>query len=88
MNCPACNFPGAYVGLKRVECLNDTCRHYVPPAGAARPRKKGDCGHDSWVALPVVDLSHREQCIKCGNSRRKTLISMMPQFAPGTWYYD
>jgi hypothetical protein len=29
MKCPTCGFPGAYVGLKEVECKNRDCAHYA-----------------------------------------------------------
>jgi hypothetical protein len=28
MKCPVCKTPGAYVGLKEVECKNEHCQHY------------------------------------------------------------
>lgn len=30
-NCPTCGVPGAYIGLKRVECVNPDCEHFVLP---------------------------------------------------------
>ena len=30
MKCPACGYGGAYVGFTMVECLNRSCRHFVP----------------------------------------------------------
>ena len=28
MNCPKCKKPGAYVGSREIECLNQNCEHY------------------------------------------------------------
>lgn len=37
MNCPACNYQGAYIGFKAVECPNPDCKHFdismVPKKG-------------------------------------------------------
>ena len=30
MKCPTCGHEGAYVGFTTVECLNRSCRHFVP----------------------------------------------------------
>jgi hypothetical protein len=30
MKCPTCDQEGAYIGFTTVECLNRSCRHFVP----------------------------------------------------------
>lgn len=27
-NCPICNYEGAYIGFKEIECINIKCEHY------------------------------------------------------------
>lgn len=33
-NCPKCNTPGAYIGMKEIECKNPNCEHFVIPTDA------------------------------------------------------
>lgn len=33
--CPSCGTSGAYVGFLTIECLNQSCRHYVAPKPGA-----------------------------------------------------